>query len=755
MGRGAVIRPVVAVALACLAALPGMAVAAPTADPAPELRAGTGIADITPPVGTPMFAYTERSKIANPTHLQNALQVVADPDTNLYAKSFVPSEGIHTRVRASAIVLERDGERFALAQADLGGLPYALTQAVLERIRPTGITGDRLLLSATHTHASTGPIWPADNLGYAALGGDLFDPRIFALTADGIAQAILDADRRLEPARLGVGTTDVRGATRNRARESFERNADLPADAAERDRASIDPGLTVMRVDDAAGRPMGVWSNFAIHPTSFGGGNLLFSGDNAGIAERVAVETITGQTGAPPEDRPFVNVWTNGNEGDISPDGGPDRAGSEPLQYPAGGFGGSHLAGRRVAEGIVRAWRDAGERLDGDPVIDARRTFLAFDGTAADGRPVGPTQALGAGGVVTDPMCQPVDDLAGPGQGHKTPLIAGEALAPSIVPVSVWRIAGQGVVALPSEVTRQMGARIRDAVGAAAPGVVDRVALAGLSNGYVSYTATPEEYDACAYEGSFTLFGRHQGARYRDVAVGLAASLAEGRPAPSGAPEPPPTGIASAAGPPPRETPGAGTIAEHPATIARRHERVTFRWNGGDPALDAPRGGTFVEVQQRTRKGGWTPVTTDDGYLDTTARGEGDVWTETLQLAECHPLGEHRFVVHGRADRGAGPEPYTLTSQTFTVAPAPLTAGDVRRSGDEARVRVTYPDPGEGALLALPRLLRDGTVTLRAGGRKAEARYDPGTGDWVATLPADAGPAAVVAARDRCGNALG
>src|SRR5688572_26440232 len=217
MGRRAVLRLVLAAATASGAVL----LSAP-AGAAGELRAGTGVADLTPPVGTPMFAYTARSKIANPTHLKNALQVVADPDTNLYAKSFVPSEGIHTRVRASAIVLERGGEKFALAQADLGGLPYALTQAVLDRIRSTGITGERLMLSATHTHASTGPIWPADNAGYALLGGDLFDPRIFAMTADGIAEAILEADGRLESARLGVGTAEVRDASRNRARDSFE-----------------------------------------------------------------------------------------------------------------------------------------------------------------------------------------------------------------------------------------------------------------------------------------------------------------------------------------------------------------------------------------------------------------------------------------------------------------------------------------------------------------------------------------------------
>src|SRR3954447_25046795 len=131
-------------------------------------RGGAAPADITAPVGTPMFAYTARSGIAGGP--DKALQIVGDPDPNLYAKTFVPSQGIHTRVFARAIVIEQAGKKYALVQADLGGLPYDLTQEVLKKIVDTGITGDRLLLTATHTHSSTGPIWPLDSNGYALLG---------------------------------------------------------------------------------------------------------------------------------------------------------------------------------------------------------------------------------------------------------------------------------------------------------------------------------------------------------------------------------------------------------------------------------------------------------------------------------------------------------------------------------------------------------------------------------------------------------
>src|SRR3954462_11538427 len=296
-----------AAALSLLSAAPAAA----------QLRAGAASADITAPVGTPMFAYTARSRIASPDKNADAVDVLSDPDTNLYAKSFVASKGIHTRILSRALVLQQGSTKLALVQADLGGLPYALTQSVLERIRSTGIDGDHLLLSATHTHSSTGPIWPADNLGYAALGGDFFDPRSFELTAQGIAEAILRADRRLQPARAGVATVQVHDASRNREPDLFKRNKDLAMSP-----DSINPDLTVLRLDDRRGRPLGLWSNFAVHPTSFGDGNLDFSGDNAGDAARLVEARLDA-----------VDVWTNAAEGDASPNGDPAKLGGEAVDY--------------------------------------------------------------------------------------------------------------------------------------------------------------------------------------------------------------------------------------------------------------------------------------------------------------------------------------------------------------------------------------------------------------------------------------
>jgi neutral ceramidase len=760
MGRGLSAAALLAAAALCVSA--GAAFAAL---PPPVLRAGAAQADITPPIGTPMFAYTARSYVFSPDPAaiqEHAMQVIADPDTGLYAKSFEPSNGIHTRVRARALVLKNGtGPKFALVQADLGGLPYALVQEVLKRIKATGIDGNHLLLSATHTHSSLGDIWPVDNSGYAFVGGDAFDPRIFQQTAQAIADAIIAANARLAPARLGVGTGQLTGASRNREFESFQRNPDIPpaSDPAGQRAASIDPTMTVVRVDAADGTPMAVWSNFAVHPTSFGDGNLLFSGDNAGVAERLTEQAIVENAQKNGHGTPaVVNVWTNDAEGDTSPDGDDHSIGGQSTNYVPTDAAKAHLAGSRVAAGIVAAWHDAGQHMTGDADLNARRSFLLFDGTSygassSASEPVGPNPVLGQGGIVMDDgTCAPVDNFAGPGQGEKMPLLGGVGITPSTVPVSFWRIGRLGIAAYPAEITKQMGKRIKTALLGQSAGAFDSVIIAGLTNGYISYTATPQEYGACSYEGSFTLFGRQEGYAWLSTGSVLEAALLSGRAA-TGALEPPEEAIGTTQSTPPRATANAGTAVAQPVDTLR-YGRAMFTWNGGDPQVDAARGRPFVSLQRSDGAGGWSTVATDDTFYDTTQRAAHDVWTETFQFDGCWPTGTYRFHVTGRAVRSllGAPADYTLDSRSFALGRLTIAPGTPTVSGGVASVRPLYPDPGAGALVSLPRLVMGATVNLTLSDGRVKRAFDADH-DGVYTTNVGSASVTRVSVVDDCGNA--
>ena len=384
---------------------------------------------------------------------------------------------------------------------------------------------------------------------------------------------------------------------------------------------------------------------------------------------------------------------------------------------------------------------------------------MSFDGPEADGEPVGPLHELGYGGVVGDDgTCSPIEDIGGPGQGRKLPAVAGLLLAPSTVPVSVWTMAGYGIVALPSEVTKTMGYRIRAAALRASDGKLQKVLIAGLTNGYVSSTATPEEYDGCGYEGSFTLFGRQQGPRWRDITTGLMHDLVTGKPSPAGSAEPIRLRL-GISGPGPRTTPRAGRVVKQPQDVVPRFGRATFSWTGGDPAVDASDSHSLVTLERASGRK-WEAIGTDDGLRDTTALKKG-TWTETWQFNECDLQTNYRFHVTGDANYGGGVVPYELTSDSFRLGPmAPLSVRkftvNVRRI---ASVLISYPNPGENSLLALPRLLRRGTVQFayfdRHGRfRKATAKPPKLTANWTARLGRGAHDVSVRVAKDRCGNSF-
>jgi neutral ceramidase len=728
-----------------------------------DLRAGVGIGDLTPPVGTPQFAYTNREAAAGGVEPFVSQE---DFDTNLYAKTFLRTVGVHTRPRARAVVLAQGSTKLALVQVDLGGFPYDLHQEVVKRIAATGIDRDHLMLSATHSHGSVGPIWPATSTGYAVLGGDAYDARVFAIVAQGIADAIVHADSALRPARAGVGTALMYDASNNRNLVPFARNPDVPPPVRPDGKPdSVNPVATVLRVEALDGTPLGMWSNFAIHGTSFGDGMLFFSGDNMAVSERI-VEAELRRRGHLSADDVVVNAQSNGAEGDISPRGGSARLGDVPGALPTGtgedtdhvvnSYGNAEAAGRRVARGLLEAWDAAQSSLQRDQVIDVRFQNLPLEGTA-NGEPIGPTPALGCGGIVCDDGQASPTDV--PGQGRKIPLATGPT-NPLTAPIHIVRVGGLVIAGLPFEATNQVGKRVRTAVTAAlvANGFTPtHVVNAGLTDGYQSYSATPEEYEAYYYEGSFTLWGRQQSPFLTAALEVLAAALATGAPAPASA-DPPSTGVVAPQTPAVAPETDAVAVDVQPSDTTRLAQAVVT-WSGGDPAADDPH-----VVIERSSGGGWVTETTDDSYEDTvrydrseSPDGVHHAWTDTWEPGVCTPTGTYRFRITGLRSADG---PYELTSDAFAVgAAAAPEAEAVRVDGTVARVRAAFPRPGDETIRMQPRLATGGSLTFVATAgdgsiTRHRATFEAATYDYVASgVPAGStvtvDPASVV---DGCGN---
>jgi hypothetical protein len=89
----------------------------------------------------------------------------------------------------------------------------------------------------------------------------------------------------------------------------------------------------------------------------------------------------------------------------------------------------------------------------------------------------------------------------------------GDDTFPSILPMAVVRLGDELISFVPAELTFAAGSRVAGQVSdqyAAGPnGARLHAIVAGLTNGYIQYIATEEEYFYQGYEGASTLFGSH------------------------------------------------------------------------------------------------------------------------------------------------------------------------------------------------------------------------------------------------------
>lgn len=699
-----------------------------SADPCESvLCAGAARADITPPVTTPLWGYSARAWYSKSQRWLD--QRTHSIDTDLYAKAlFLRSEGIHTRLYARAIVLKNTaGTKMALVQTDLGAVTTEVHRGVADAVAPLGVGRDFLLISATHTHGGPGAIQqPA---AHGLLVGDHFDPRAFKRVVDGIVRAVAEANARLAPARVGIRQGYILDASVNRTlrahagtyrgnsppvnfdvcpdAEAYETDLDALGEAGDcnhrllRDSDpdhgelaghphAIDPTVTVVRVDRTDGVPLGVWSSFAAHGTMVWGDDLVFSGDNQGIAERLVeagIEDRARAAGRLPDGWEVVAAYANGTEGDIAPSGsGLNR------------FIRMEDSGRRQARAVLAVYDALATAMADDVALDARWDWLYMTGEGG----TSPVAILGAGPDCPfgkDPRFPP-EFL--PGHGRKCPFLPLSGTGPQWFGLQVLRIGNLVVGSVPGEMTVQMGRRVKKRLLAQAPPGTIPI-IAGLANDYMAYLTTPEEYDVQDYEGTFTLWGRLQGPLMSERLGRLADRLFLGQPNPEFV-EPPDTSgtqaenvspLTQAVSVAPAARPAGTVLAEVPVTV-ERGSVASFAWVGGPPSVEVVPDEPFVRTQ-RLVNGRWETAFWDEGFediLDYWREGTEDRWGTQWDVPLDAEAGRYRFLVEGHTLRGGALAHYRVVSREFEVVPSDdLAVVSTTTAPDGLRVLVAYPPP--------------------------------------------------------------
>ncbi len=172
------------------------------------------------------------------------------------------SAGIHDPLLTAALCLRNGGKCLLFSANDIIFIPKASAARIRAQVSAaTGLRGDDILVSATHTHS--GPITVDYLSGEADPILPRCDPGYLGLMEETIAKTCVAAFSRLEPAKAGLAVADATGVGTNRRDPTGPSDPQVPV-------------LSVRSLDDRAIACMLVYS---MHPTVLHEDSRLVSAD--------------------------------------------------------------------------------------------------------------------------------------------------------------------------------------------------------------------------------------------------------------------------------------------------------------------------------------------------------------------------------------------------------------------------------------------------------------------------------------------
>jgi len=223
-----------------------------------ELKCGVAKVDITPAVGTELCGHF---------------------------RSNLKSIGIHSNLYARALVLNDGENKAVLVSCDLLGVTSTLVTSARRRIKEmTGIEGENVMISCTHTHSGPGSM-PCRVIGRS---DETYQDQLVKKIAGAVYLAL--GNMREAGIGLGVGFEDLAASRRVKWPDGSIRFDWLDPNTPPKEQ--IDKELKVLTIRGMHRETIAVAINFACHPVTIGGRlfNLVssdFPGVTTDLIERV------------------------------------------------------------------------------------------------------------------------------------------------------------------------------------------------------------------------------------------------------------------------------------------------------------------------------------------------------------------------------------------------------------------------------------------------------------------------------------
>jgi neutral ceramidase len=227
------------------------------------------------------------------------------------------ADKVEDRLHARCLVLDDGSEKIAIVIVDSCMIPRSLLDEAKELAsKETGIKTNRMLIAATHTHSAPSSM--------GCLGSDA-DLKYCSFLPGQIAKGIAEANKRLQPARIGwaVGRDDKNVANRHwimkpgvaptnpfsgikddtvMMHPGYENENKIT------ETGPVDPEVPVVSIQTKDGKPLAVLTNYSLHYV----GAPALSADYFAVvcdemAKLIGAESVPG----------FMAAHSNGTSGDV------------------------------------------------------------------------------------------------------------------------------------------------------------------------------------------------------------------------------------------------------------------------------------------------------------------------------------------------------------------------------------------------------------------------------------------------------
>ncbi len=416
-----------------------------------------------------------------------------------------PAAGIRDPLCARALACSNaSGDAFILVNIDTISTAASVVQAARDRVEKlTGIPGDRVMISATHTHTGG----PVDDFVPGTS-----DESYLAWLAERAADAAVMAWNNRRPAKLGYGKAheeSIAFIRRYRMKDgSFCTNPGFGNDRIAAPAGSIDPEVGIVKIEDMEGNLIGVITNYACHLDTVTGNR--FSADYPGELGRV-LKKVYGQQ--------VVSIFLVGACGNINHYDYMHRTGEYYYKSRTPHY---VRMGRILAGDVIRALADI-ETCEEERIAVESDTFPAVIRTPS-------AEDIAAAEALLEEI--PYEVVLSTEQGiiGNSHRLVDRHYARSLldvasikqkkvsVPVQIARIGQAAIVGLPCELFVEFGLDIKARSG------FENTLISTLTNACFGYIAVREAFDQGGYETTIsgdTMMAPDTGYDMTDAAVRL------------------------------------------------------------------------------------------------------------------------------------------------------------------------------------------------------------------------------------------